>query len=274
MMKAVMFIIIWCSLSLIHAKEPAVVKTDFIRVAHAEENAKLQTANTTYEKEGASVTLIGAIHIADQAYYGALNEEFKKYDRLLYEMIGGENLAAFQKQKKKQEKQKFLTRAYGAVAKFLKLTDQKSQIDYSPENFVHADLSLKEFQTLQKARDESILKFALQAGKETQTESSGDFSKIMKGLLTGNSNIVKRELIESLGQGDDQIGALSGESVIITDRNAKCLEVLTRELKAGHKNCAIFYGAAHFPDMEASLLKLGFKKTKQRWMTAWNVPKE
>ena len=79
--------------------------------------------------------------------------------------------------------------------------------------------------------------------------------------------------MKSLGQGDDQIAALAGNNVIIGQRNAKCLKVFRKQVKKGRKNIGIFYGAAHYPDMENRLLKMGYRKGKQSWMTAWDVPK-
>jgi len=61
--------------------------------------------------------------------------------------------------------------------------------------------------------------------------------------------------------------------VIITDRNQRCLEVMHRELAAGRGKLGIFYGAAHFPDMEKRLLEQGFKRTRHEWITAWDIPK-
>ena len=66
---------------------------NFIRVDEDDAAARLQTAVTRYEKDGASVDLIGAIHIADKAYYEKLGDRFKTYDALLFEMIGGEKFA-------------------------------------------------------------------------------------------------------------------------------------------------------------------------------------
>jgi len=99
-------------------------KTDFLRVEENETAAKLQTANTTYTKEGFSVTLIGAVHIADETYYEALNNEFKNYDRLLYEMIGGEELPKMIKEGN-TDNDHILARTYALIARFLKLTEQK-----------------------------------------------------------------------------------------------------------------------------------------------------
>ena len=56
----------------------------------------MQTAIVRYSKTGANgktpegnveVDLVGAVHIGDVAYYEQLNEYFKKYDALLYELV-------------------------------------------------------------------------------------------------------------------------------------------------------------------------------------------
>ena len=66
-------------------------KREYIRVEEDDKAARLQTSIVTMEKDGKRVDLIGAIHIADKAYYSKLNERFSQYDRLLFEMVGGEN---------------------------------------------------------------------------------------------------------------------------------------------------------------------------------------
>lgn len=253
----------------------------FIRVDEDASAARLQTAVTRYEKDGASVELIGAVHIADKAYYQTLTTRFETYDSLLFEMIGGEKFAAAKKPvdepavpAKKEKDLSGLHQIYDRVARFLNLTGQSDAIDYTTKNFVHADLTNAEFNRMQSGRGESLLGFALKAGKAApDTANPPDPAKLVQAMLSGSSNLVKLEIVHTLGHGDDQIAAFAGESVIITDRNNRCLEVMQRELAAGHKNLGIFYGAAHFPDMEKRLLDLGFKRTKQEWLTAWDIPK-
>jgi len=257
-----------CALTLTALAEKA---TDFIRVDEDDKAARLQTGITTYNKDDISVSLIGAIHIADKAYFEKLNTQFKKHDKLLFEMIGGEKMG--QLQKEDAASPSILATTYAMVARFLELSDQKKQIDYSAENFVHADLSLEEFEKLQNERDESILSFALKAAEGAEDEPQLSPEKLLQALLSGNSNKVKLEIIHSLGKGDERMGGLIGNSVIITDRNKKCLAVLDQEIKKGAKNIGIFYGAAHFPDMEKTLLDRGFKKHSHRWLTAWDIPK-
>jgi hypothetical protein len=55
----------------------------------------LETAIVHYvpkdgDRGGLSVDLIGAVHIADKAYYDQLNKTFEQYDVLLYELVAPE----------------------------------------------------------------------------------------------------------------------------------------------------------------------------------------
>lgn len=256
---------------------------DFIRVGEDKSAARLQTAVTRFEKDGASVDLIGAVHIADKKYYESLSARFKTYDALLFEMIGGEKFAAEKAEPPapdeaappaEEQNPAGLHKIYAMVAKFLNLTGQADHIDYTADNFVHADLTYAQFTALQKERGESLLGFAIEAAKDApEPAKQPDAAKLLAAMLSGQSNLVKLEIVHTLGQGDDQIAAFAGESVIISDRNQRCLDVMKREIAGGRKNLGIFYGAAHFPDMEKRLTQLGFKRVNQEWLTAWNIPK-
>lgn len=277
------------------AKESAPVEvTDFVRVKETKEKVELQTSNTTYVKGDQRVTLIGAVHVADESYYDELNMLFKKYDRVLYEMVGGENIVSWIKQREQLKKSNkkgnrgvhALGKAYGRAAEFLNLAEQIDGIDYFAKNMVHADLTHPEFSKLQKERGESIKGFekesnqkrveeqreksAKESEKKTKSKSE-DIADNLKKDLTGDANKVKRRFMDNLGTMDDHIRSLKTESVVITDRNAKCLRVLAEQFKNKHLNCAIFFGSAHFPSMEKSLFDLGFEKKEQSWMTAWNL---
>jgi hypothetical protein len=134
---------------------------------------------------------------------------------------------------------------------------------------------VEQFQKKQEEKGESILSFAFAAAQNAENKgvAQPDVAKLLAALLSGNSNGIKLEMIKTLGHGDDQIAALAGNTVIIDDRNAKCFRVLRKQIEKGHKKVGIFYGAAHFPDMEKRLLAQGYQQTSQEWMTAWDVPK-
>jgi hypothetical protein len=293
------------------AVEVAAEAPEFIRVEETETATHLQTAVVRFTKGEASVELVGAVHIADKKYYEALNQRFESYEALLFEGIGGDKPAAAPaaaaeveeapaeepaepeiaeeapaeeapveeipaaKVPAKKEKLDGLHGAYESGAKWLGLAYQMKVIDYRKANFVHADLSMAEFTALQKERGETLLGFVLKSGlKKTDKPVKEPSSlKMLVSLVRGDKDGLKRELVHTLGAGDDQVAALAGDNVIIGDRNAKCLEVLDREVLAGKKKLGIFYGAAHFPDMEKRLVEGGWTKTREEWMTAWEIGK-
>ncbi|MBK1883171.1 hypothetical protein JIN85_12135 [Luteolibacter pohnpeiensis] len=280
----------------------------FVRVVESPKSARLQTAVTRFEKDGVTLDLIGAIHIADEKYYEKLNEVFKSYDVVLFEMIGGENLGRQAAAKpaavpevagedadendaeaaaddatdeeapeikpapaKKAPQFNALRTIYNKAAQMLDLSSQVDVVDYTAQNFIHADMTAAEFEAKQAERGESLVSFALNSKKDQVSEPNP--LRLMYGLITGKSNIMKLALIHTLGGAEDQVSGLTGENVVISDRNARCMEVLDRELGEGEKSIGIFYGAAHFPDMEQRLVDRGFHQTGQKWLTAWNVPK-
>ncbi len=316
-MKNRFLLLLTCFVSCVRAAPEAVKiaaeAPEFIRVEETETATHLQTAVVRFTKGEASVELVGAVHIADQKYYEALNQRFEGYEALLFEGIGGdkpaaapaaaaeveeapaeepaepevaeeapveeapvEEIPAAKVPAKKKEKLDGLHGAYKSGAKWLGLAYQMKVIDYRKANFVHADLSMAEFTALQKERGETLLGFVLKSGlKRTDKPVKEPSSlKMLVSLVRGDKDGLKRELVHTLGAGDDQVAALAGDNVIIGDRNAKCLEVLDREVLAGKKKLGIFYGAAHFPDMEKRLLEGGWTKTGEEWMTAWEIAKE
>ena len=304
-MKNRFLLLLTCFLSCVRAEPEAVEATEvaaeapeFIRVEETETATQLQTAVVRFTKGEASVELVGAIHIADRKYYEALNQRFEGYEALLYEGIGGDKPAAAPepaeaageeeaaeeapvdeipaaKVPAKKEKLDGLHGAYESGAKWLGLAYQMKVIDYRKANFVHADLSMAEFTALQQERGESLLGFMLKSGlkKPDKPVKEPSSLKLLVSLVRGDKNGLKRELVHTLGAGDDQVAALAGDNVIIGDRNAKCLEVLDREVLAGKKKLGIFYGAAHFPDMEKRLVEGGWTKAGTEWMTAWEIGK-
>jgi hypothetical protein len=292
-MKKRLFLLATCLFTGLRAEpvavEAAAEAPQFIRVEDGEAATQLQTALVRYRKGEATVDLVGAVHIADKKYYDDLNTRFTGYDAVLFEGIGSPPPPpaadavvpepppeeAAPAVAKKPGKLDGLHGAYQAGADWLGLSYQMKEIDYRKANFVHADLSAEEFAALQAERKESLLGFVVKAGLQQQAKPAKEPStlKLLTSLVRRDKNGLKRELVHTLGAGDDQIAAIAGDSVIITDRNVKCLEVLDREVQAGKKKLGIFYGAAHFPDMEKRLLEAGWEKTGSEWLTAWEIGK-
>lgn len=255
------------------AEAPA---TQFIRVERDDESTRLQTAVTRFTRGELEVDLIGAVHIADESYYEKLNTSFKAYPAVLFEMIGGENLGNGNGIQNEAAKPAgalgFLGVAFEKMQQALDLKGQKDEVDYSAENFVHADLTIEEFTKLNQEREQSLMTFMLKQAFAKPSGNEPSSAGLLLALLSRNPEKLKLQLVDTLGEGDTQMANITGDNVIINDRNIKCLAVMQDQIDAGKTKVGIFYGAAHYPDMEKRLIEQGFKMTQQTWLDAWTIP--
>jgi hypothetical protein len=256
---------------------------DFIRFIESETSASLETASAKYtHKDGTKVELIGVVHIADKAYYEQFNEQFKQYDALLYEMVGGDPDKPLTKedlQANKKNPMRFFQLLIGGM---MKLDFQLDHIDYTAKNFIHADMTLETFQARQKAKGEnllSLLEKSIKAQEEaaSQNKNNFNFASMFKLLNDeGGPNGMKLALGRQFHDIESMIGGMEGPdgSVLVAERNITALKVMDREIKSGKKNLGIFYGAAHLPDFDKRLTKeLGFQRAETSWNAAWKIQK-
>lgn len=114
-------------------------------------------------------------------------------------------------------------------------------------------------------------------GLEINEENAGRLGdlEMLLALFSGNrAQRLKRVMAEQMTTLGGSMSSLDGPegSTIVTERNKKALQTLRRELDAGKHRVAIFYGAAHLPDMEKRLIaEFGFQRGEVRWLTAWNL---
>lgn len=257
----------------------------------------LQTSIVTMRgSREVQVDLIAAIHVGDAAYYAELDQRFKAYDRLLYEMIKPADVDPTE-----PRSPNMLSALQIGLRRLLELEFQLDAIDYGAENFVHADLDPTTFFRLQKERGESILTLMLKAMRaemrSRQKDNSAPLStfQILMALSRDDSAGAMKcllgkqmERMESILAGfedssprdeADQESKKSGESeqgsVLVVERNKAALRVLGRELDRGHRKLAIFYGAGHMSDLEERLVnEFGLKRTGLEWVTAWAIRKK
>jgi len=259
--------------------------TNFIRFVEEAKTDSLQTAVMSYESpQKIKVDLVGAIHIADKAYFDGLNLRFKKYDAVLYELVG----PAFEDRDNPEVKQEaaklqWVGQLQTMMRDTLKLHGQLEGIDYRSPNFVHADMDLSQFSETQTQKQESFFSLYLKAMKaqEAASEKRGADSNAA-GLATllkiftvkDSSTELKRLLAREFDTVEDiMAGIESGDgTVLVGERNKVALQVLDQQIAFGKKNLAIFYGAAHLGDMEQRLLKKGYKRTTVTWLKAWDLP--
>lgn len=260
------------------------VATDFIRFVENDDGASLQTGIASYvSPTGVIVDLVGAVHIADKKYFEELNTRFKTYDSVLYELVGR---PVEQRQEMKVadgvEKLQWLGQLQETMRSKLELESQLKLIDYKAKNFIHADMSTEGFFDTQKEKKETFLTLWMKAAiAQTLTADPDKEEPSMVQLIA----ILMRkdsatELKRMVGREFDSVenlmaGIESGNgTAIIGERNRHALDVMKKQIESGKKHLAIFYGAAHLPDMEQRLLKQGYKLQKSEWLKAWDLPAE
>lgn len=275
---------------MVWAAEPSKPATDYVRFVEGDEGDSLETAIVRFESpQKVVVDLVGAIHIADKSYYDALNARFRGYDAVLYELVG----PPMHERKKEQMKPgggSGSLQWVGTMQTFmrdtLKLHGQLEGIDYAAKNFVHADMTSSQFHDTREKKQESFLKLYLKlwqaqqaaAGDDAEADSeAAALATLFRILMSKDGSLeLKRGMASQFDEVEKLMsGVEEGEgTVIVGERNRVAFEVLDKQLAAGKKRVAIFYGAAHLTDMEQRLLKRGFKRTTTEWLKAWWMPYE
>jgi hypothetical protein len=160
----------------------------------------------------------------------------------------------------------------------LDLDSQLACVDYSPKNFVHADLSFEAMMAAARERGEDGLTLALSvladllrqqnlAKRKSDPPPAAEPDPVEALLKPG---LLKRDLARQLAGSADLGKTL--QTLLVADRNKKACQVLTQQLVAGKKKLAIFYGAAHMPDFDRRLRdEFGLQRQGQEWLTAWDL---
>ncbi len=277
------------------AAEPNLeAKTEFLRLTKDDSSdlVSLDTSIVEYVEppEGAragrkpvSVDLVAAVHLGSDGYYTALNERFKDYDVVLYELVAPPNARV---PKPGQAPSGALGAAQQGLTKMLGLEFQLEAIDYTAENFVHADLSPKEFEAAMKKRGESWWTMFTKLMRESMARAErgdtgpagelgvGDVFGMLFGSQANRQLRLRRLMAEQFTDMDALTAAFGGDegSTLITDRNTAALDVLRRQIAKGHRKIAIFYGAAHMDDFDEKLREdFGLQPGETVWLEAWDL---
>ena len=91
------------------------------------------------------VDLIGAVHVAEPEYYDRLNEEFEKYEVVLFEMVAPKD-AKIPKNAGNKNRHP-VAAIQNIMTKMLELEYQLDGVDYNSDNFVHADMTPGSFKS-------------------------------------------------------------------------------------------------------------------------------
>lgn len=265
------------------ATQPAAAKTDFVRyVDDGHGGARLEAAIVTYRNNdtGVVVHLVSALHVGERSYYDYLNKTFRGYDAVLYEMVKpkgmnvprpgertGSAVSAFQRFLKDQ----------------LKLQFQLDAVDYTPANFVHADMDAETFFRLQEERGESMLTLMFRSMlNEMKRQAAGEggppitvFDLLAAMTSPDSARQYKLLLAKQFQNVEAQIAGIEGPngSVILFERNKAALKVLKETIaQPGKTNVGVFFGAGHMPGIEKVLTgEMGFERVGVEWVLAWDM---
>ena len=237
----------------------------------------LQLGIVTYVGRGISVDLVSAIHIGDRSYYAELNDRFRDYDALLYELVAPPGIDINEQVAKRKG---LLSKTQVTLTKLLDLSFQLDEIDYSQPNFVHADLSPSEFRQSMEERDESLYVYFWRVFFASINEYAKDplglrDMQMLGSMVTSGRDSSLKTVMAYEMTDIDAVQDILGEdsdSAIVGARNERAIEVLRSQLDAGARRVGIFYGVAHMPDLEERLLAdLGLSYSETTWVDAWKL---
>jgi hypothetical protein len=243
---------------------------------NSKQDGELQIAVTEYvgtvapNTSQTTIILYGVVHVADESYYKKVQRDLDSYDTVLYEGV------------KQGSKPNAGTRGLNALQKLmgdvLGLTFQKDGIDYRRRHFVHADVDIDQLRKTLKGQPldplEQLISPELMKQLGPLLDLASEFIKMYMDSNPGLQDQLKVQFAQQLSQADITAQMTPEmKKAILDDRNQIVQEVLERELRLHpeKRRIAIFYGAAHMPDFEQRLARLGFKRGSQRWMTAWRM---
>ena len=259
------------------------LESRFLRIERspAREPLALQTVVAKYVpstgKQGVEVDLVAVVHIGEKTYYQQLNELFVSYDAVLYELVAPDGMKPPKDGEMKSDNP--LAMLQQGMKYALRLEHQLELVNYHKANFIHADLSPEGLRKAMRERGDNEVTVAVSVFMEIMRKMSQSPDKStpqpppisLEDLL--NPMRIRRMMAQQFEDtgGEAALGKTINQ-LLVEDRNKACMIVLHREIAAGKKRIAIFYGAAHMPDFEKRLRdELAMKRVSDTWLKAWNL---
>ena len=257
--------------------------TTFVRVAEDDQDQPLalQVAIASYVPRsgatGTRVDLVSAIHIGDSGYYEELNDRFRSYDALLYELIAPKDVVI---SRQDSERSGVISNTQIMMKNMLELSFQLDEIDYGASNFVHADLTPTELLKSMDERGESLYVYFWRLFYASIDQYAKDplglkDMRMLSAMLSADSDNAFKIMLAYEMTDMDTLREILGEdadSAVIGARNQRAIDVLKNQLDEGAKRVAVFYGIAHMPDMEQRLVnQLDLVYLDTTWIDAWRL---
>jgi hypothetical protein len=268
----------------------------FVRVVRNEQKQPiaLETAIVRFAAQqpgGVEVDLVAAVHLADRAYFERLNDRFEQYDAVLYELVASGEQRVPKLDRRASDNP--LAMIQELLTGVLDLDSQIDHIDYTKNNFVHADLSPEEMaEKIRRRGDDGLTLLlsitadllreqnlqALREAENAPTEQPAAQEEeldLFSMLLDPEAPVKLKRMMAEQFAALDRPGSGLGKTVdqiLIADRNDAAIKALQKELAKGKKKVAIFFGAAHMPDFEKRLTDdFGLQRARETWIKAWDL---
>ena len=275
------------------------VDRSFTRIvpARGQRGEQLQTAIMQYElpstagRPAARVALVATLHLAEPGYYEQLSKRLMSYDRVLYELVLSDDKPVISRGIGHLISVYVTAFVLNYVEDTFNLAFQLDVIDYSKRNFVHADVTEDDLEA-EYARLAANPELAALPPAVTGDSSAGAYSvdEFLERELSIDNLL--RILFSSGEQRLNRVRSLLAHALLIEEdadlnpvilrfRNNHVLKVLSRALTErgaggggqGKRTVAIFYGAAHMPDLAATLRRsYRAKLVSVEWLPAWFLP--
>lgn len=246
-----------------------------------------------HPKGGPRIDLVSAVHIADKSYFKNVQAVLETSDLVLYEAVKSKDADVADFKSGEGDEDNVVRQLQRMVAEWFGLAFQLEEIVYTRPHFVHADLTLEEFNAEAGAAPESDTEGEGEpdpkpdAGKKTAPQLPAGFGdlksqlEMLKGmgpLMKGPmGKQVKRMLARTMGT-SDVAGMLQASlpeattELLLDKRNAVVIERIKEYAPKTKGAIAVFYGAGHMADIEKTLVeKMGYRRAGGRWMSAWAI---
>jgi hypothetical protein len=262
--------------------------TQFLRLTREDDQSPvaLEAAIVRFAPKGdrpaaLTVDLIAAVHAAEKSYYDELNRQFEEYDAVLYELVAPPGTRIPQDGGRAGRNPVSLLQT--TMTDVLALEFQLDAVDYTRKNMVHADMSPEQFAESMRLRGESVFQVFFRmmgyamARQGQDPAGSSDFRLFLALFDKNRSLAMKRVLAEQFLDLEGSLTAIDGPqgSTLIAERNKVALEVLRKQMAAGKRKLAIFYGAGHMFDFQRRLgEEFGLVPVSTRWLMAWDLKAE
>lgn len=215
------------------------------------------------------IELLGAVHVAEPAYFKALQRRLDAAGLVLFEGVADNSAAA----RAAALKVKSRNPAYDSLADSLGLIEQVSQINYHQTNFLHCDLSVQQM----RARLEQEKSLGGPAGRAAAAALK-EFSNL-ENMLGGHSLLVNFAfwvlnhshyckavirldlVVDHAASSPDKYISPRLHQLILADRNDYVLHELDRILgeKKPSGRVIIFFGCDHLAGLESGLRARGYQ---------------